>query len=300
MFTVFVLILVVNAVQGQSACEWGDAQSGTGLGGNKLTQRTTKSLSNPEWMNDMTFEENVAFCRLMCEEMGECTGLQFSPTYWNHQECFLMDGTDTYSRSGWSTSLKDCPFRRSCAWGDAMSGTGLNGDKLTQRTTSSLSNPEWMNDMTFEENVAVCIEQCEENRECTGLQFSPTSWNHQECFLMNGDATYSRSGWSTTLLTCEVACNVEWGEAQSGKGLNGDKLSQRTTSSISNPEWMNGYTFAENVEICRTSCAENKECTGLQFSPTTWDHQECFLMNGDETYNRSGWSTSLKNCAAEM
>jgi len=89
-----------------------------------------------------------------------------------------------------------------CEWGSTLSDTGVNGTTLTQRTTSSTSSPEWMDGRTFEENVALCKEDCENNTACTGIMFSPTYWEHQECFLRDGE-TYSQAGYSASLVSCD-------------------------------------------------------------------------------------------------
>ena len=54
------------------------------------------------------------------------------------------------------------------------------------------------------------------------------------------------------------------GEELTNKGLSTPKLSQITTKSLSNPEWMNGRTFEENVDLCESRCLAREDCTGLQ------------------------------------
>ena len=56
------------------------------------------------------------------------SNFQIAPKHWDHQECFLMKGGDTYSRDGWATSVVSekgtwnhlfiCPVaRRDCVLG---------------------------------------------------------------------------------------------------------------------------------------------------------------------------------------
>ena len=51
---------------------------------------------------------------------------------------------------------------------------------------------------------------------------------------------------------------------ENGYGVKGDVIRQITLSSISNPEWANGKTYRENLEMCFQICRDTLRCGGVQ------------------------------------
>ena len=58
------------------------------------------------------------------------------------------------------------------------------------------------------------------------------------------------------------------GAVESNKGLDqGDHvIDQMTLSSLSHPEWANGKSYDENLDLCVKKCYKSAECKGIQVS----------------------------------
>ena len=54
------------------------------------------------------------------------------------------------------------------------------------------------------------------------------------------------------------------GDTEEDKGVDGDVIRQITLSSLSNPQWANGNSYDENMQLCIDMCLDSDECSGIQ------------------------------------
>ena len=70
----------------------------------------------------------------------------------------------------------------------------------------------------------------------------------------------------------------------SDKGLSvSDEILYRVNTA-GDPEWTEGRSFDESVELCERMCLGNSTCAGVMLSPEGWYHQECFGMKEGDIY----------------